>query len=33
MILYMDPPYIPDDIKQCNIKYIKDGWNMMICIN
>lgn len=26
--IYMDPPYVPDDIKQCNIKYIKDGWNI-----
>ena len=26
--VYMDPPYVPDDIKQCNIKYIKDGWNI-----
>ena len=25
--IYMDPPYVPDDIKQCNIKYIKDGWD------
>ena len=25
--IYMDPPYVPDDYKQCNIKYIKDGWS------
>lgn len=25
--IYMDPPYVPCDTKQCTIKYIKDGWD------
>lgn len=25
--IYLDPPYVPDDIKQCNIKYSKNAWN------
>lgn len=24
--IYLDPPYVPDDIKKCTIKYNKDGW-------
>ena len=24
----MDPPYVPDDITQCTIKYNKKGWTM-----
>ena len=26
--IYLDPPYVPDDIKACNIKYIKNGWDI-----
>jgi DNA adenine methylase len=26
--IYLDPPYVPDDIKQCNIKYSKNPWNI-----
>lgn len=26
--IYLDPPYVPSDIKQCNIKYIKEGWSL-----
>jgi len=25
--IYMDPPYVPCEKKQCTIKYIKNGWN------
>ena len=25
--IYLDPPYVPDDIKQCSIKYSKNIWN------
>lgn len=25
--IYMDPPYVPDDITKCNIKYNKNAWN------
>tara|TARA_Y100000816_G_C26046910_1_gene548663 strand:- start:327 stop:1169 length:843 start_codon:yes stop_codon:yes gene_type:complete len=24
--IYLDPPYVPDDIKQCSIKYSKNIW-------
>ncbi|MAZ56133.1 MAG: hypothetical protein CMP54_04000 [Flavobacteriales bacterium] len=26
--IYMDPPYVPDDITQCTIKYNKKGWTI-----
>ena len=31
--IYLDPPYVPDDIKQCNIKYSKNIWNIQDHIN
>ena len=26
--IYLDPPYVPDDIKQCSIKYSDKIWNI-----
>ena len=26
--IYLDPPYVPDDIKGCSIKYSSEIWNI-----
>ena len=26
--VYLDPPYVPDDITKCNVRYLKNQWTM-----